>query len=873
MRSMSEGARLDATRWAAVQAAFDRMIELPPSDRLSHLAQLHDADPDLGRWVTALLDGDEHVGDRLGLLELALGTSGDVSADAGAEHGTPDSLGLIGRTVAHFRITDLLGAGGMGLVYRAEDLRLRRTVALKFLLPRYSLDPAATERFLLEARAAAALDHPNICTVHEGGESEDGWLYLAMACYSGETLQARLARVGSLPIKQAVDIVSQIARGLACAHGAGLVHRDLKPANLMLAEDGTVRILDFGLAKARDGNLTGPGMRLGTVAYMSPEQLRGEPVDARIDLWSLGVVFVEMLTGQHPFRGDLAAALLTRRTPVRDVRTLQPPMPVAVGRVVDRLLNKNVAERYQTAADLLAALKSLEGLDTASLRSIARSPRHTRVRAAGIIALLVLGAGAFLLWRHVSDPLAGRAVASARPLHQQYSVAVLPLKNYAGDTTQEYFADGMTDELTTTLSKIEALRVIAHRSVLQFKHSDRSVPEIARLLGVHHVLDGAVMQDGNRVRITVTLIDAARNTPVWSERFERERRDVLTLQHEVALAIAQAIQIALTPQDQARLDHVPEVDPEAFAQYLRGTQARYGGASGGDFGKAVGYFERAIAKDSGYASAHAGLAFVHVLAGDEAPARLHAEKALALDPKLAEAHVVLGLIRQVYDWNWVGSESAFREAIRLNPGYAEAHHELSMLLMRRRRFDEAMREAQRTLYLAPMSARFESGAGEIQLAAGRYDEVLRAAERALALDPTYVGPYYLRVHAYIYQGKHEKALQAITECNAHGFDARPELGYLYAITGRRDKAWSVADTLKTLWRERRRAGGANADALAIGIATVLVGLGERDQALDWLNRGVTSGTRILYLGINPYFRSLHDEPSFRAMLKRVGLDE
>jgi TolB-like protein/Tfp pilus assembly protein PilF len=861
-------------QWKRVRAAFDEIVELEGAERATLLARLGESDPELGDRVQTLLDGDARAAECLDPLESLFAPKGSADADSADARGRSDPLGLAGEVVSHFRIVDLLGVGGMGIVYRAEDLRLRRTVALKFLHPEYSFDAAAKARFLVEARSVATLDHPNICGVHEVGESDER-AFIAMPCYAGETLRARLTRERTLAPGQAIEIAMQVARGLACAHDAGIVHRDLKPANLLIVPDGTVKILDFGLAKVRDLALSGSGLRMGTVTYMSPEQLYGGLVDTRADLWSLGVVLFEMLTGVHPSQGKSAERLLARKSDARRRHAPAQDVPDGLAQIVDRLLRADPAERYASAHELLTDLTSLPGVSGAPARGRRRWPRNARARLGwtSVAVLLLVGSAVGVLrWLRDSQARGGHDAAGASTSSALYSLAVLPLKNYSRDAGQDYFADGMTEELTTTLAKIGALRVIAHQSVVQFKKSDRPVPEIARLLGVRHVLDGSVTQDGDRVRITATLIDASRNAPVWSERFERERRDVMTLQHEVALAIAQAIQIALTPQDLARLEHVPQVNPEAFEHYLRGTQSRYTGAGTGDYRDAVTYFERAIAADSDYAPAYAGLANVRALDLDEARARPLTAKALALDPTLPEAHLTLGMVRQFLDWDWAGAESALREAIRLNPGYTEAHHELSMLLMRRRRFDEATREAQRTMYLAPMSARFEIGLAQVRYFGGRYNEALQSIDRAIAFDPNYASAYCsMRGHILMAQRKYDEATKVWNECSARGADLRPDLAYVYAVTGQKDKALSLLDTLRARWHDGKPAGPR--DEVATNIATVLMGLGEREQALDWLERSVAHGHWTIYLGINPNFRPLHAEPRFRAILKRVGLAE
>ncbi len=461
-----------------------------------------------------------------------------------------------------------------------------------------------------------------------------------------------------------------------------------------------------------------------------------------------------------------------------------------------------------------------------------------------------------------------------------HSLVVLPLRNLSSDSTQDYFADGMTEELTTTLGMIEALRVIAHRSALQFRQSDRSAPEIARLLNVKHVVDGSVLQDGDRIRITATLIDAETNTAIWGERFERERRDAMALQREVALAIARAIEVALTPQDLRRLDGAIRVDPEAFDLYVKGTQARYRitGYTEQGYREAADYFALAVARDSGYAPAYAGLASAHAFLGDRSRAELFATKALKLDSSLAETHVVLGLIRQFYYWDWAGAENAFRQAIGHNPGYAEAHHELSMLLMRQRRFDEAIREAQLTLYLAPMSARFMDAVAEIQIFRGRYDEALSAADKSLALDSSSGFPYLVQGVVYAEQARYEDAADALKTCMSRGCpeDVSLYLAYISAVSGRRAEARKVLAVWEARWiRGSQGIGGCP----LYGFARVYAGLGDREKALAWLERAVATpgpfacSPFTVYVGIDPTFRSLHAEPRFQALLKKVGLQE
>jgi serine/threonine-protein kinase len=454
-------------------------------------------------------------------------------------------------------------------------------------------------------------------------------------------------------------------------------------------------------------------------------------------------------------------------------------------------------------------------------------------------------------------------------------LAVLPLKNYAS-TDSEYFADGMTEELTNTLTKIEALRVIAHQSVLQFKKSTLPAPEIARMLDVKYLLDASVRQDSARVKITASLVDASRNMPVWTETFDRDRRDVMALQRDVALAIAEAIAITLTEQDQRRLApaHVPA--PGAFDAYIRGTLARYQGNTGGDFRQAIPYLENAIAKDSAWAAPYAGLASAYFSTNDDSRAREFTEKALALDSTLAEGHMVRGMIRQFRDWDWDGSANAFREAIRFNPGFAEAHHELGMLLSRMKRYDDALREARRAADMSPMSVRFVSGIGEVHGFGGHPNEALGIADQLLAMDSTSSNAYSMRGFAYEQLRRWPDATRAWAACirvKPSGCDwARVHMAYIDGMSGRRAPALQVLKRLEGRVDKRDPCRGPAEGDLAVDLATVYMGLMDKEHALTWLECAANARALfVLYLAVDPTFQPLHAEPRFRALLKRIGL--
>jgi len=856
------------TREERLERLFAETAALPPEERHAFLEETCRADPSLRAELASLL---ADAGEAEAWLDRVVGPgmarAAEVLTDPweGNEQRAVDPL--VGEAVGRFQILERLGGGGMGVVYKARDARLDRLVALKFLHLHQSADPRARARLMSEARAVSALDHPNLAVVHEIGEHR-GQLFIAMAFYEGETLKKKLAH-GPLPVREALDYVVQIAEGLQRAHEAGIVHRDIKPANVLVTDRGQVKVVDFGIAHVPGENVTQTGMTVGTVAYMSPEQASGQTADQRTDLWSLGVLLYEMLAGERPFQGENVLATLDaiRHGEPKSLASLSPGIPEALVGVLRRLLQKDPEARTRDAAELLTDLQGLREPAALDLRSAERSPRTSgtgRRRVIGAAIVLVVGTLGVVLWEQASGPQnASTPKGSGAPAEPAW-LAVLPLENYSRDPEQEDFADGMTEELITTLAKIEGLRVIAHRSVRQFKSSDTSVPEIAVSLGVRYVVDGSVLQEGDRVRITANLIDAETGTPIWGERFERERRDVMGLQREVALAIARQIEITLTPQDLTRLEAAAPVDPEAFDLYVKGTQARYENTAG-TLEEAADYFERAIARDSGYAPAYAGLAWVLAFsAPDSSRARWLARKAVELDPNLADAHVALGLIRELDDWDWAGSEEALRRAIRVSPGHAEAHHELSMLLMRQSRFDEALREAREALYLAPMSARFEFAIGWVQLVSGRVEEALQAAAKARALDADFPWAYWLAGRAHEQLGQYEEAVEAFERGSRPGAVSPGVLGHLYAVSGRKEEALNVLEGLKV----RRKDDG----EWAIDIATIYAGLGDVEQALDWLARAVEEGGWLVDLGIDPRLRSLHGEPRFRALLDKMGLD-
>jgi len=560
---------------------------------------------------------------------------------------------MTGKIISHYKILEKLGGGGMGVVYKAEDAKLKRSVALKFLPFDLTRDDEAKERFVHEAQAASALDHPNICNIHEIDETADGQIFICMAYYEGETLKKKVASGKATPaglqVANTIDIAMQIAQGLARAHEAGITHRDIKPANIMITNRGEVKIVDFGLAKlAGRTKITKSGTTMGTVAYMSPEQAQGAETDHRTDIWSLGVVLYEMLTGQLPFRGEYEMAMMYSivNTDPKTVRSLRSEVSVGLEQIINKALAKKPEERYQQIDELLADLKS------PTQKSESKKPFSTRKLAIGRrgylyagLAVLILGvvlAGIFL------RPKSAEAIDS---------IAVLPLENMTGDPNQEYFVDGMTEALIANLAKISSLRVISRTSIMQYKKARKSLPDIAKELNVAAIVEGSVLRSDGRVRITAQLIDAPKDRHMWANSYDRDLRDVLALQSEVTTAIVREIQVKLTPQEQTQLTKTRTVTPQAYDAYLQGRYFLKKWTEE-DSKKALKYFQEAIELDPTYAQAHAGLADYYtqssfwgfIFPKDSYPkAKAAAAKALELDETIAEAHNTLAQIKLVFD--------------------------------------------------------------------------------------------------------------------------------------------------------------------------------------------------------------------------------
>ncbi len=789
---------------------------------------------------------------------------------------------MIGQTLGHYRILEKIGAGGMGEVYRAHDEQLDRDVALKVLPAQSFTDDTARTRLLREARAAAALNHPHICTIHEVGEA-DGQAYIAMEYVQGQPL-SQLIPQGGLPVEQGLRYGAQIADALAHAHERGIVHRDLKSGNVVVTADGRAKVLDFGLAKRlsthelveattqSQASLTQPGSVLGTLPYMAPEQLRGQPADARSDVWALGVVLYEMLSGRRPFQGqtgyELSSAILS-----------QPPgpvparVPVELKAIIERCLAKEPAQRYQRAGEVRAALEAVQSGVVAPW--VALRYQLGRRKWLVLVAAMVL-----LLAAPVALNVGGvrvRLFGTATPKIE--SLAVLPLENLSRDPEQEYFADGMTEALITELSKISALKVISRTSAMRYKNSNKPMPQISRELEVDGVIEGSVAREGDQVRITVQLIHGPTDKHLWAESYQRELHGILALQSEVAQAIAREVKIAVTPAEAKRLAHTRPVNPAAYEAYVLGRH-HWNQRTMHGYKQAVEAFRKAIEQDPGYAPAYAGLADTYMSWAEQGglpqkEARSLAEgalrKALELDESLAEAHAIQGQWKLRYEWNWAGAEQAFKRAIELNPGEALAHARYGRFLGYLGRFEEGVRELQRAKELDPLSAPINAFLAQVYIQAKRYNEAAEQLQRASEINPNHALVRHNLGELHLAQGRFAEAipeLERSVELSGQ-LSAVPSSHYLailgcaYARANRREDAVKILSEL-----QRRSKQGL---ASSFDIASLHTALGERERALAQLEQGYEQrDIWLVELKAWPWFDSLRDNPRFQDLLRRMN---
>lgn len=777
---------------------------------------------------------------------------------------------MIGQTINQYRITRRLGAGGMGIVYLAEDTRLRCQRALKFLPANVTPDSPEHTRLVNEARALAALEHPSICPIQEIGE-HGGQTFIVMSYLEGQTLKDRL-ETGPLPAGDALEIARQIAAALAAAHARGIVHRDVKPENVMLIEPesgatGMLRavLMDFGIAKSRDATLaTRTGTIFGTLAYMSPQQLRGEKVDAAADVWAVGVILYEMLSGRRPFLGEIDSALL-----YAIVSSEPEPLtggglevPEAVERVIGRALAKDPADRYADAADLLADLELAAAGETVKGRRLGRRRRAPWLGAAGGLAGLLL----VILFLWPGFLLTTDAVSV---------LAVMPLEDRSGEADQAYLAEGVADELVTSLNRIGALTIVSRQSAAKARELYASNREIRKRLGVDAVIEGSVQRSGGQVRVAVQLVSTDDDRLLWSDSYTKEMKEILNLQSEIALAISSALETELTSREEEALTRDREINPEAYNEYLLASHL-HSQVTVESLQKAIEHYERAIAVEPEFAMAHIGLTDAYLLYQQMAglpPAdvadtiRHHAQRALEIDPELAEAHSTMAGVMQQFDWDFAGAVEQDARARELNPnlhtiGYAQYLNQIG-------RHEEAVREAEFAARQDPLNAFRQANLAGRYMRVGDYGKTLAVLDALDEWEPDYWIGLWVRGLTLTLQDKPDEAVEVLQRAASESDESLEMVGdiaHALVLAGRRAEAETILADLEARAEKEY--------VQPYHLAAVYAALGRADEAFAALDRAYEERSwYLLWLEPEPTgsWESLANDPRWDELIRKIGM--
>jgi serine/threonine protein kinase/tetratricopeptide (TPR) repeat protein len=743
-----------------------------------------------------------------------------------------------------YQIIEELGKGGMGKVYKAFDREISEKIAIKLLKPEIATNKRTIERFRNELKLARKIRHKNVCQMYDLNK-EEGNYYITMQYVSGEDLKSFIRRSRQLTIGTAISIAKQICGGLIEAHKLGVIHRDLKPQNIMIDREGNAQIMDFGIARSlKTKGMTDSGTMMGTPHYMAPEQVEGKEIDERSDIYSLGVILYEMVTGKVPFEGDTALSIAVKhKTELpADPRESNAQVPSELSQVILKCMQKEKGKRIQSVEEVFSELGSIErGITTTGRILSEKKPETTRISE--------------IEWKN--------------------SIAVLPFADMSPQRDQEYFCDGLAETLINALTSIKDLRVVARTSAFSFKGKDQDVREIGKKLNVNAVLEGSVQKADNRIRITAQLINVEDGYHIWSERYDRELFDVFAIQDEIGLAIVEQLRGKLLREEKEKLLKRHTDNAEAYNLYLKGLYF-WNKRTGEGMKKGMAYFQQAVDSDPIYALAYCGLADSYSLLGfwcflspkdTFLKAKALAEKALEIDNTLAEAHASLAFINFSYDWDWSAAENGFEKSIKLNPGYATAHHWYGVYLTAMGRHEEAFKEMRRAQELDPLSLMINLNVGMILFNQRQYDKAIEQYRKTLEMDQRFSQTHYQLAKVYGMKDMYKDATDEALKAHNLGLPwASAVLGWVYGIAGERDEAEKLLQEMEELLKKQYIS--------SMSLYGIYLGLGDLDKSIEWLEKAYNGRDPAMpFLKVSPEFDVIRSDPRYKALLKKIGFEE